>query len=290
MSHVRFHHVFLTLLTLCVISVFFVPRYPSVQKSVDRLRAPVRFLFVPVSAPTRKLSGWTYNRLNPPRAEGTRNQLDLEQENDRLRNQVVYLDKQLEILKRLNEDRTLLGSLRELCTPVAVVGGDGGLEESLLLNPMEVPREMDNLPVLYSAGGLVGRVDRIGSGLGPSVLLLTNPRSHVDGSFVRFSLDANNKSVVQTLPSAPVLVDGRGKGEMVISRMPMRDVKEAGIQLNDWVVLNDNNWPEVVQGVKIGKVVLIEPRPDAQQFALIHLEPTVVLSRLSEVMVLTKGK
>lgn len=290
MSKIRFHHVLLSLLTLSVISIIFIPRYPSAQKSLDKVRAPVRYLFVPVSQPVHVLSGWVHDRLNPPRPKNESTQLDLENQVQSLQNEVSNLTAQLEKLKQIVEDRKPLGNLRKLCTPAFVAGGDGSNDEVLLLNQVEdVSREMNNLAVVYS-GGIVGRADRVGPGLGSTVLLLTNKRSRVTGSFGRFVQAGQDQVQYVSLPMPAALVEGAGNGKMLIRGLTLRDVKESGIEENDWVVLNDNKWPEVVQGLKIGKVTAIGMRPDAPQFAQIEVQPMSNLRMLREVMVLTKGQ
>jgi len=83
-------------------------------------------------------------------------------------------------------------------------------------------------------------------------------------------------------------VHGIGNGMMAARLMHMKDVTEAHLQENDWVVLDDREWPEVLQGWRVGRVTSIEPRRDAPGFAEIRIEPSTNLMQLREVMVMNK--
>ena len=77
---------------------------------------------------------------------------------------------------------------------------------------------------------------------------------------------------------------------MIVRGLTMEDIRKAEVAINDWVILSEPDWPLDLQGQPLGKVVKIIPRPDAPLFAQIRIEPQQNLSRLREVMVVTKER
>jgi hypothetical protein len=279
MSFIRFNHVFALLMLLSIVSAFVIP-----QRITGKLAAHVRGVFAPVSMPLHRVGTWFHSAFLASAPVEDRPEADVAAENDRLRTELVRLSKQLEDLQALNADRELLGDLRQHCKPLAVVGTDTGNRETLLLRPLVRGDLEDDLAVI-SPFGLVGKLDRVGAAAGPQVRLITDPGFRLEASFRRF-IDAGNGSVqVVPLASTTQLVEGLGKGKMAIRNMTDRQVKEIGLQKGDWVVLSDREYDRDLQGLKIGRIMSIRPRPDAPQFAQIELEPMQNLKMLREVMV-----
>lgn len=245
-------------------------------------RSGARALFVPVSYPLNRLGAAIHGSWESHVAEeDTRGREEIVIENDRLRVELANLTEQLNALKQLNADRALLGALRELCTPVAVVGGDSGSRDSLLLKPVLSIDNPANLPVLF-AGGLVGRLDRFGT----QARLITDVGFTLTGSFSRLEQGENQRAQFVRIDTPPALVRGVGRGRMVIHNLDARVVSEAGLQKGDWVLLNDNDWPRNLQGLKVGQITEIVPWADAPQFSEIRIEPLTNFQTLREVMVL----
>jgi hypothetical protein len=86
------------------------------------------------------------------------------------------------------------------------------------------------------------------------------------------------------------LVQGIGHGAMIIRGVSMKDVDHFGLSINDTVLLDDADWPENVQGKRLGRITHIAPEQDAPLFARIQVEPEADLSRLQEVMVMVREK
>ncbi len=187
-----------------------------------------------------------------------------------------------------NAEREKLGLVRDLCTPVAVVGPDSGARESLSLRSSTLEGITDGLFVLYP-GGVVGEVERAGIA-GAQVRLVTDPGFRVRGSFGKFQRRPDNQIEFSKLNAPTALVEGAGQGAMIVRSLTMEDARKAQIEPNDWVILSEPDWPLNLQGQPLGKVVKISPRPDAPLFAQIVIEPQENLSRLREVMVVTKER
>jgi cell shape-determining protein MreC len=135
---------------------------------------------------------------------------------------------------------------------------------------------------VLTTAGLVGRIDG-GGYLGARVRLITDAGFAMVCSFDRFG---NGKYEHVKLPASTV--NGMGNGMMAAKLLHMDDVTDAGLKENDWVVLDDREWPEVLQGWRVGRITSITPRRDAPGFAEIRIEPSSNLMQLREVMVMNK--
>jgi cell shape-determining protein MreC len=279
MSYLRFHHVFAFLMVLSVLCTFIAPKINS------RPQANVQAIFAPVSAPTRRIAAWAHDRWSASDVKddaspgNPRSLADVQKENLELRVALANVTAQLQALKELNNDRSQLGSARNLCTPVAVIGSDTGNRESITLQGGQNIR--NGMEVLTTAG-LVGRVDG-GGYLGARVRLVTDPGFAMTCSFDRYG---NGTYEHIQLPAATV--SGAGNGMMTAKMMRLKDVTDAKLRENDWVVLDDREWPEVLQGWRVGRITSIVPRRDAPGFAEIRIEPATNLMQLREVMVMNK--
>src|SRR4051794_6439916 len=105
----RFNQVFTLLIALSLLSVFVLPaKYTNPVRSIQGL-------FAPVARPARAIGWRVRNRLAPPAADA-RLAIDVKEENERLKTEVLNLAGQLEALRRLEQDRSRLGDIRPRCT------------------------------------------------------------------------------------------------------------------------------------------------------------------------------
>ena len=74
----------------------------------------------------------------------------------------------------------------------------------------------------------------------------------------------------------------------MISRHKMDDLTDNNVVAGDWVIVRDNDLPELVFGRRIGRVEAIEPIVDEPGFARILIAPEADLTRARELMVLTR--
>jgi hypothetical protein len=215
-----------------------------------------------------------------------RGDADIRRENDELKVTVASLEAQLEAMKKLNADREMVGRVRPYCTPVSVVGPDSGERDSLSLSLSQVGSLERGMPVVYS-GGLVGRVARAGPG-GAQVQLVTDKGFKATGLFGRFVRKSESEYEFQRTATEVPLVEGLGKGVMAVRNLKLREVKDVGLKEDDWVLLDDVDWPMILAGQRMGRIVSIRPRTDAPLMAEIRLQPMRNLLELREVMVMTK--
>jgi hypothetical protein len=281
MSFFRFNHVFVGLMVLSGVSAVISPRFGGAPKvNVQALFAPVA---VPARAAVSSVHDWFTDDtpLDVASPDKPRTTAQLRQENTELRLTVIELTKQLEYLQILNADREKLGLLRQLCTPVAVVGADAGTRQTLQLKGSTVPQVRPDMAVLYS-GGLVGRISRAGVA-GAEVRLITDEGFAMTCGFGRI---VEGRFV--SLPVTQQLVRGAGQGRMVAPYIKLEDIKQAGLAENDSVVLEDRDWSQQVWGQNVGRIFRIVPRRNAPGYADVEIEPFGNLLQLKEVMVLTK--
>jgi cell shape-determining protein MreC len=262
-------------------------------------------VFAPVSWPVRGVAGWVFSRVN--RSGGVvddqspglpRSVANVYEENHALLTALASLQVKYELLSQLNADRQAVGDIRPLCTPATVTGAEGsGLHESLTIsvgtgggvrfdqpvirgNPSQSPLPCD----------LVGRVARAGP-LGAQVRLVTDPGFVVTVRFGRHVADADGKLVMRSVEKLHPLLQGIGHNAMAIrSTLSMQQVRDAGLAVNDLVMLDDPEWPANIQGFSVGRIVSIEPQRNAPLFADIRVEPQINLLRLTEVMVMVKDR
>jgi len=283
MSQLRFQHVFVGLMAISALSAFALP-----ARLTGRSHPQISMLFAPVAIPSAKIAGFFFRRLGGEQVQDSRDLETIRSENRQLKSDAISLQEQLNELMQRNAEREKLGLVRNLCTPVAVVGADSGTRESLSLRSSTLEGITEGLFVLYP-GGVVGQVEQAGVA-GAQVRLVTDPGSRLRGSFGKFQRRADNQIEFRKLNAPTALVEGAGDGAMIVRGLPMEDVRSAQIAPNDWVILNEPDWPLNLQGQPLGKVVKISPRPDAPLYAQIRIEPQENLSRLREVMVVTKDR
>jgi len=246
----------------------------------------LQMLFAPVARPTSKIASWLDARIgkaapaDPEMPDGPpRLASEVYKENEELRLQLAALTAQLQQLAEINAEREAVGDIRPLCTPFVVIGADAGTRQSLALQGTSLDGLAVDQPVLRGQE-LVGRILTAGMG-GAIVQLVVDDHFKANGGFARFEAGSNEYiPIASKLP----LVQGTGQG-MLIQNLSLRDVEESGLRAGDWVVLSDRDWPIVVQGRRLGRVVSITT--GAPLYARIAVQPSTDLMKIREVMVLT---
>ncbi len=307
MSAIKFNHVFAALLVISALSAFVIP-----EKYTTKVQPQIQGLFQPVAKPTRLVAAWVSGRVEKPDPNEKRSTKELIEEIDALKQdymaamhaieelealRVDYMAAMhmVEDLRRRNAEYEQLGTLRSLCTPVRTVGGDGGSRESLQIRGSTFDGLKQGQFVVFPRG-IVGVLERPPGIAGAQVRLITDPGVRVEGYFAIYTKDEAGRSTRERLPLPPMdeklkltpLVQGVGNGAMKCVSLTMEEVKLAGVEVGTWVMLEDKEWDERLHGRPLGQVVRITPQTTAPLYADIRIEPVVKLSRLTEVMVLTK--
>jgi cell shape-determining protein MreC len=278
MSSPRFNHVFLSLMSLAFVCAFVLP-----QELLNPARLNTAGLFNPLSYPLRRLTlAVTGPFVHRDALPTTSSPQSLSEENDQLRQQIVQLQATVDRLQKLEAEREKLGDLKALCVRVPVSGGDAGGRDDLILSVPSGVRLADGEAVLYS-GGLAGRLEW--SPAGSRVRLITDDGLAVTAAFIRFVETNGVVNAVRLNGPAP-LVQGQGHGRLEVAGMKWSDCQAAGLAAGDWLILDDSQWPKAVQGVRLGRIVRIEPRRTAPLFADIRLATDADLTRLPDVWVL----
>jgi cell shape-determining protein MreC len=273
----RIKHLAGALMTLCLLCALAVP--PS---AVARLDAGVAVLFEPVSLPSRVIASRLLGRGKSAVPLDTRPDADLRAENDDLRQQVAYLNDQLDAFRQINKDRDSIGKLRAYCTPAEVIAGDSGLRDTLVVDAGSATLRI-NQPVIY-AGGLAGRVESAGPA-SSRVRLVTDKGVSIQTNVVRYIRGDDGKSVPAQIKIPDPMLEGAGNGLMTM-RITRQDA--AGLLKGDWIILHDPDWPTIIAGTRIGTIAAIAPSRDAALFVDITVVPTTPLDHLREVQVLTR--
>jgi cell shape-determining protein MreC len=274
---------------LSALSAFVLP----IRLGHGLLSSHLQNIFAPVAAPMRYAAFSLHRHYFPdaPDRDGPggkpRSDDDLRKENQLLRQSVTSLTAQLDALKQINADRDLLGRARELCTPFAVMGADSSNRESLNIQGTTLDGLRNDMPVLYP-GGIAGQIEAAGVG-GARVRLITDKNFATSGSFARFHKNASGAVEFVRIALSPRLLEGAGNNTMLIRTVTLREKAEAGLDIGDLVILNDDfKWPANLQGYHLGRVTNIGTRRDAPLFAEIEVTPLGNLKQLREVMVMTK--
>lgn len=289
MAAIKFNHAFAVLMAGCAAAALFLPKEAS-----DRLRTPLVLLFAPVSGPVTRGAGWLGERIKPhefvrdPTSPRTFDELD--SENHNLRVELVSLSAQLEGLKQLNTDRQMLGSVRERSVPARVVGLDAGTVRKMLqLIAPDGVTLAEGMPVI-TPRGYVGRL--VGGFRGAArVRLTTDPESKVQGAFKRFTRRDDGGLVATRLDSPPPLVVGAGDLGMRVQNLSLRQIEQAGVQVGDWVVIEDQDFMPTyahLQGFLVGRVSAINNSRINPLMAELVIDPPEDLRRVREVMVVVR--
>jgi hypothetical protein len=244
-------------------------------------------LFAPVSRPVRAITEMVYSHFHPEvgvddgSLSARRGDATILEENRHLRRELEMLSEKFDNLSKLNNDRNIVRDINPLCEPAAVTGVDSsGIRESLTIGSPSLNILKAEMPVIYQ-NGLVGKISRAGV-MAAQVRLITDPGFVVSARIGGVSAQGTR------VPES--LVQGVGHGMMVIRGLSMKDVERFAISIGSSVLLDDREWPENVQGERLGRITGILPEQDAPLFARIQVEPDTDLLRLQEVMVMVKEK
>lgn len=279
MAQIRFNQAFFGLVAAGVLGSLLIP--PSVT---DRAKGKVDLLLYPIARPVRGIasaiqSSWgSRNKSLSPGETELRKDSQLAAENEELRQQVVFLKHELEELQLVQAERKRLGKLVEYFAPVTVIGGDASPDrDSLSIVPTSEVDLSAGKPVMC-AEGLVGRLT-----VGRRVRLITDRDYVITGQFGRWE---NGKWTPLTTPKPSVR--GQGRGIMQVVNLTLKDAEV--LKPADWVVIADpGDYPDILQGRKVGQIETIRPLPGKPLFAEITVRPSVDLRQLQEVLVMRRG-
>ena len=277
MSHVKFNHVFTVLLLLSVLSAFVIP------KKTSGVRAHVQGIFYPVAKPARAIASAARGQMGGP--EDKRAAADIVRENERLKLAVASLTGQMEQLITRVAETEQFGEVGEYCKRVPVMGSDPALRDSLSV-PGRFDATLLNQPVLY-IGGLAGRLERAGL-TGAQVRLVTDRSFRATGRFGHFGTNEHGVTAFLPKDTTPPLVEGLGNGVMMVKNIKYDEALKF-VTEGMAVALDDQEYPSILAGQMIGKVVSIKRRPEAALWADIEVRPQWNLMALTSVMVLQKA-
>jgi cell shape-determining protein MreC len=303
MRSLRFIHVFSLLMILAALCAFVMPLFALPVRISESIRGNLRVLFWPVARPTHLVAGWIGGKVSPdrPHDDGAadpsnpRASQDLLRENQELRNQVGNLLGRLEQMKKLDAELASVGDVRDLCERFGVMGpsADPALREALLITATAGHGARQGTPVLYGGFGGSGIAGTLASvtTTGSTVRLVTDRGFTVNVGFARFTDDDRDGKPEFTMIATPqVQAVGDGNGAMWIRNLPMEQAKSAGLKVGDWVILTDDDWPDLLQRYRIGRITAIEPFAKGPLYAEIRVEPGTNLLKLPAVMVMNKAR
>ncbi|CAN5394896.1 hypothetical protein BH09PLA1_BH09PLA1_04370 [soil metagenome] len=301
MPTLRFKHVFYCLLVLSATCAFVIPARVS-----DAVRGNLVLLFVPVSLPTRTIANALFGKREILRDEGAsdpqtrRSDDELLKENLYLKNLTSNLSGRLVQLEQDEALRQTVGKeVRDLCVPSNVVGtgGDTALRQSLLIAGGTLKKVQTGNFVLFGSaggGGVAGMISRAQLG-GSVVRLITDRDFKVRVGFARFvkrdPKEAGPPLDFVMLNTPQCVAEGDGDGSLWIrGYLPMEQAKAAGLKPGDWVVVRDEDWPNLLQRYRIGRVESVTQWSKGPGFAEIQVKPSAELMQLKEVLVLVDQK
>jgi cell shape-determining protein MreC len=279
-SRVQFNQAFVALLTLSFLSAFVLPR-----RVTDLGRTPLQTLLIPISRPTYRFANAIRGHFQSQPSEDTRPMQTIEQENLGLKQQIQQMTAEIEQLEQRAGERASLGGFETYCSRFQVTAADSDNREGLTITGSSIGDVQVDQPVLSSGVviDLIGRISAVG-GLSARIRLITDAGFNVTGHFKSYSAATG----FQENPNLLAIIVGHGQGQMMIDNLGISDVRKAGIQPGDWVVLSDETWPRALQGIRIGRVASIDPLPRQSLFADIRLTPEENLMHLNDVWVMLR--
>ncbi|MGA2442567.1 MAG: rod shape-determining protein MreC [Tepidisphaeraceae bacterium] len=279
MSRVQFNQVFFGLMILSLLAAFVLP-----QRATDLGRTSFQTLLIPISRPTYRIANAIRGHFQPQSTEDTRSARTIEQENLGLKQQIQRMSAEIEQLEQRAGERASLGGFETYCTRFEVTAADSDNRDGLAIAGSGIGAVRVDQPVLSSGVviDLIGRITAVGA-LAARVRLITDAGFTVTGHFKSYSAAGG----FQENKDLGAIVIGRGGGQMLIDNLWIKNVRDAHVQVGDWVVLSDETWPRALQGVRIGRVASIQPLPKQSLFADIRLAPEENLMHLNDVWVMT---
>jgi cell shape-determining protein MreC len=288
MPHVKFQHVFASLLVLSALSAFVLsPRITNPS------RAAVQGIFAPVAWPTNAVAGWVHDRFAGDAVDngglnGTaRTPSEIIEENRRLRDANAALTIRIQALSRIDAELASLKDVRDYCVRARVTGADTGLRQSISLQATSLSGLQTDMPVISADRFIVGKIDRVGVG-GAQVRLITDSGFALTGTFGRFTTNEKGQTQFVQLKTNQPLAFGSGKGTLLVQSLSMKDLQDAGVHEGDVLVLDDPDWPTKLQGFNVGRVTKIAPQLDSPLHAEVVVQPSADLMKLREVLVMVK--
>jgi cell shape-determining protein MreC len=276
MSKTRFNQLFVAMMLMGLLSSLVIS--PAVT---GRAKGKEEVLLIPVIKPVRVIAAMFRSKYGhkelPPGETTVRKDPEVAAENSELRQQIVFLNRQLEDLRLVESERKHLGKLLDYFKPVSVIAGDATPgRESLSVLPSAGVDVTPGAPVM-GADGLVGRMAD-----GRRVRLITDKDFTVTGQFGRWE-NAQWQSLATPKPS----VRGIGNGQMRIDNLTNEDAKP--LRPGDWVVVADTtDYPAIMQERQIGQIDSIRPMTSKPLFAEIIVKPRTDLRTLKEVLLMRK--
>jgi cell shape-determining protein MreC len=271
MSKTRFNQLFVAMMLMGLVGSLFIS--PAVT---GRAKGKEELLLYPVIKPVRVMAAMfrsKYGRKELPPGETTpRKDPEVAAENSQLRQQIVFLNRQLEDLQLVETERKHLGKLLDYFKPVRVMAGDATPgRESLAIQPASGVDVSTGAPVM-GADGFVGRMVE-----GRRVRLVTDKDFTITGRFGRWE-----DGQWQTLATPKPSVRGIGNGQMRIDNLTNEDAKP--LHPGDWVIVADSDYSAIMQERQIGQIDTIRPMPSKPLFAEIIVKPRTNLRTLPEVL------
>lgn len=278
MTRFRFNHLFLSLLLVSATCAFLVPREPA-----DLLRAQVDAVFLPVAYPVRLVVAAVRGERLVGEFDADRAPAEAREEIERLRSQLVNALGQIDEMRRRSAERELAGDARKYSLPFRVAGGDPGGRDALLVQATARDGLQAGMPVL-NAKGVVGRVTAAGA-MTARIQLITDRGFYVSGAFARLQKrkDGQGEELVR-LGCSPLL-EGMGGGRMGVTNLNIEQLEGAQVRPGDLLILDDPDWPLMLQGAVLGEVEQVERQARHLQWARVVVRPRVGLMQLREVMV-----
>ena len=290
MSQAKFNQIFLALMVLALALSLVVPLGFS-----NLFRGLVNSLILPVAGPVRYVGTSLRYRVSPDSdtrgaashaSEKGRGAAELRAEVERLRAENSRLGTQMTYLREQLGLREKLGDAGKYCRPFEVLFPDARDRESLSLRATVADGIAADMAVL-TPDNLIGRVMAVGVG-GAQVRLITDPKFVVRVAFRRYEADPKATAPAFTavkVEEKPVTCYGAGRGLCVVS-LPKDD---AGVLRDgDWVVLDDGDWPQELQGMPLGRVERVGPRPQSPGWSDVTVRPRVNAGQLTSAMVMLR--
>lgn len=257
------------------------------------VRDTVGALFLPVAYPVRKLALSIGDRVSPAVEIDTlspnapRSADALRRQNTLLLDRIAMLQAELEDTRQqLAHVQTLSKPLRERVKSAAVLTGPTATRQTLGISAGgHTLRE--GMPVI-DPKGFVGRIYSIATGgVKATVLLCTDPDSHVSVVFQRAVTDAEGRVTLAEVPLGnTAMVDGTGRG-LGVPQVTAKLIKSSGLAVNDVAVLVDPAFP-MLRGMRVGTVSKITLPATYDGFATIELTPVTDLAGLRDVMIVER--
>jgi cell shape-determining protein MreC len=286
MSRSRFNPVFTTLMFIMGAWAFLVP-----PRHTNIIRFRIDSAFAPVAYPVRRLAQSVAGRLLPnntaAQLDASTTSLDARQEIEGLRAKLASLTEQINALNRQRASREAVGDVYHYSSPFRVLGLDPSGRQAISIQASNSDNLTPGMPVVH-ANGLVGRVSSVGVA-GAQVRLVTDRGFRMNGVFCKYRPAAQGKAPELIPVSTPTpLVEGRGNNIMSVVNLTLDDVKQAGLDVGDYVLLSDpEDWPILLAGYPIGRIERINPQLKSTLHAEIIIRSGVGLAHLREVMVVT---